>query len=323
MTIARHRQICLEETPYYHCVSRCVRRAFLCGFDPLTGNSYEHRRGWVEQRLLEQSQAFCIDLVGYAVMSNHYHVIVRVDVELAASLSDEEVLTRWQKLYSLKPHVSRFLQGEVQEEGELEQVRMELGKMRRELANISRFMGYLNERIAREANAEDDCKGRFWEGRFKCQALLDEEALLQCMAYVDLNPVRAGISTTPEQSAYTSVRRRLQQQRATPGLLPFQSRGAREEDGGVSTLPCSFEDYLEVLDWTGRLLRDDKQGVIPSSMPPLLDRLGMSAGRWRQAMRPPKHWTQKALGSVSCIKKYCEAIGQSWLWQMPVQSGSP
>ena len=90
MTIARRQQICLTETCYYHCISRCVRRAFLCGVDALSGKSYQHRREWVEQQLLAQSRAFCVDVAGYAIMSNHYHVIVKVNLELAASLSAED-----------------------------------------------------------------------------------------------------------------------------------------------------------------------------------------------------------------------------------------
>lgn len=313
MTISRRQQICLAQTCYYHCISRCVRRAFLCGFDTQSGNSYQHRRGWVEQRLLAQSQAFCIDLVGYAIMSNHYHVIVRVNPKLAASLSAEEVLARWQQLYRLNPLMARFVAGESLSVKEQEAVHTEIERMRQTLMSISRFMGYLNERIARQANAEDGCKGRFWEGRFKSQALLDETALLQCLAYVELNPVRAGLSRAPTQSDYTSVKHRLEQ--TTPGLLPFQSSGPEATTNHPNPLPFRFEDYLQLLDWSGRILLADKDGAIRQECPTLIDQLGITPVHWQTAMKPPVPWHQKALGSVAHIKEYCQAIGQRWLRQ--------
>ena len=79
MAIARKCQISLVDTKYYHCISRCVRRAFLCGEDRFTGKSYEHRRGWVEGKLLELAKVFCIDVCAYAVMSNYTHLVLYVD----------------------------------------------------------------------------------------------------------------------------------------------------------------------------------------------------------------------------------------------------
>ena len=79
----RKNQISLIDTPYYHCVSRCVRCSFLCGKDKFTGQSYEHRRGCVEERLLFLSSVFSIDICAYAVMSNHTHVLLFVDKDLA------------------------------------------------------------------------------------------------------------------------------------------------------------------------------------------------------------------------------------------------
>ena len=206
MTTARRQHICLTETSYYHCFSRCVRRAFLCGVDALSGKSNQHRRGWVERQILAQPRAFCVDVAGYAIMSNHYHVVVKVNLDLAASLSAEAIVARWQQLYRLNPLMERFKAGNVLTDAEKENVDTQIARMREVLTSISYFMGYMNQYIARKANAEDDCTGRFWEGRFQSQALLDEIALLQCMVYVELNPVRAVLSRDPRQSEYTSIK---------------------------------------------------------------------------------------------------------------------
>lgn len=95
----RKNQINLIAPPYYHCVSRCVRRSFLCGKDKFTGQNYEHRRAWVEERLLFLASVFAIDICAYAVMSNHTPVVLCVDKELAESWSIEEVIQRWHRLY--------------------------------------------------------------------------------------------------------------------------------------------------------------------------------------------------------------------------------
>ena len=78
MTKPRSQQICLNATPFYHCVSRTVRRAFLCGKDQLTGRSYDHRRHLIEKDILRLSSIFFIDIAAFAVLSNHYHVVLHV-----------------------------------------------------------------------------------------------------------------------------------------------------------------------------------------------------------------------------------------------------
>jgi hypothetical protein len=205
----RKELVLLKETPYYHCVSRCVRRAFLCGVDTVTGKSYEHRRQWIVDRIKQLTDIFAIDCASYSVMSNHYHVIPHVDTERADAWSEQEVIDRWVHLFSLPVIVQRYLAKEPITQAERDTVSELLFKWRTRLHDISWFMRCINEPIARQANKEDGCTGRYWEGRYKSQALLDEKALAACLAYVDLNPVRAGMTQTPEQSEYTSIKARI------------------------------------------------------------------------------------------------------------------
>jgi putative transposase len=202
----RNRQVSLEDTPYYHCISRCVRRAFLCGKDSHTGFNFEHRRQWI---------------------------------------------------------------------------------------------------IARMANAEDHCTGRFWEGRFKSQALLDTRAVLACMAYVDLNPIRAAMASTPEQSDYTSIQERILHPEDS-SLRPFAEQG----DVG---LPFALKDYLELVDWGGREIKHNKRGYIPASAPPILTRLKMDAAPVLNYLRKADQPTFSALGPVSMLRAFASSVGRSFI----------
>jgi putative transposase len=206
----RYRQVSVDDTPYYHCISRCVRRAFLCGEDPLSGFNFEHRRQWIVDRIKLLCSVFAVDLCAYAIMSNHYHIVVRIDAEQLATWSDEEVAHRWMQIFSGPLLMRQYLTNANLTQTELKCIANLFTTWRERLGNLSWFMRCINEPIARMANAEDHCTGRFWEGRFKSQALLDERALLACMAYVDLNPIRAALAKTPEQSDYTSIQERIE-----------------------------------------------------------------------------------------------------------------
>ncbi|MFM2479666.1 hypothetical protein [Celerinatantimonas sp. MCCC 1A17872] len=209
MTTARSQLICPEVTPYYHCVSRCVRRSFLCGKDGVTGKSYEHRRAWVEQRMLALTSVYCIRICSYAIMSNHYHLVALIDKETALSLSDLEVVERWCTEHQTPSIIQRWLANQISSKAELHTCSQLIKTWRHRLYSLSWFMRELNYDIAVQANKEDQCTGRFWEGRFKSQALLDEKARLSAMAYVDLNPIRANMADSPEQSNHTSIQARL------------------------------------------------------------------------------------------------------------------
>jgi REP element-mobilizing transposase RayT len=201
VTQPRSALVSLDDTSWYHCVARCVRRAFLCGEDRLTGKNFEHRRGWIAARMKELAAIFAIDVAAYAVMSNHYHVVAHIDRARARGWSLDEVLTRWTQLFTGPLLVRRYLSPARAEmhKSEIAKVEEFAELYRTRLHDLSWFMRGLNESLARCANAEDGCTGRFWEGRFKSQALLDEPALLAAMAYVDLNPVRAGMAETRKQ----------------------------------------------------------------------------------------------------------------------------
>jgi REP element-mobilizing transposase RayT len=312
MTLARKKLISLDETPFYHCVCRCVRRAFLWGTDHFSGRDYSHRKQWVVDRLQELQTIFAIDICAYAVMSNHYHVVLHVDRERAMQWSTEEVIARWTQLFGLPVLVERYQRGLTTTQAEARQALIIIEQWRARLHDISWFMRALNEHLARLANKEDQCKGRFWEGRFKSQALLDEAGLLTCMAYVDLNPIRAGLAKTPETSAFTSIQLRIRafqsKARQPKTLQPFRRHRQDEQ-----ALPFYLTDYLALVDWTGRAVRADKRGAIPGTIPPILERLRIDPDHWLSHMQPRGNVFTHAIGRTAQLKAYAATLGQRWL----------
>lgn len=298
MTLPRSALIDPAATPYYHCVSRCVRRAFLCGQDERTGYNFEHRRAWIEQRLQELAGIFAIDLCAYAVMSNHYHVVLHLNAAQRDQWSDAEVIARWQRIHRLP---------EGFEAAATATIAPLVARWRERLGNISWFMKCVNEPLARIANREDGCKGRFWEGRFKSQALLDKTAVIQCMAYVDLNPVRAKLAKIPEESDHTSIKSRLE--RRDHALAPMASQ-ARQ--GHV--IPMGWKDYLLLVDRTGRALQQGKRGRIDPALQPILERLrGTEPSSWLLEMNKLTKLYYRAIGSAESLRGYREFLGQARL----------
>jgi REP element-mobilizing transposase RayT len=298
MTLPRSILIDPGCTPYYHCVSRCVRRAFLCGRDAVSGFSFEHRRAWIEARMLRQAAIFAIDLCAYAVMSNHYHVVLRINTEQQQGWSDGDVVARWQRLHRLPDWF---------ESADDEKIAATVAMWRGRLGSISWFMKCLNEPLARLANKEDGCKGRFWEGRFRSQALLDEPAVLKCMVYVDLNPIRANIAATPEDSVHTSMHARIEDR--DQALAPMADQ---QVDGfGLS---ISKANYLMLVDWTGRQFRPDKRGRIGATQPPIIERLQRSSRRaWFDEMQHLTRHYFRAIGNIASLGEYRDRLGQSRL----------
>ena len=209
-----------------------MRRAFLCGVDTYTGQDYSHRKEWILDRLRELAGLFAIEVCGYSVMSNHLHLVLRNRPDIAGRWSADEIALRWCRVFPPRDDAT----GEPVEPGVHDLAMLannseRLAELRQRLANLSWFMRCLCEKIARTANQEDGSSGRFWAGRFKSVALLDEAAILACSVYVDLNPIRAGLATTPEESAYTSGCNRIRSMSEISTKLTSTDENSSRETG--------------------------------------------------------------------------------------------
>ncbi len=233
MPRVKRTEICAaDEVQAFHLINRCVRRTFLCGKDRRSGKDYSHRKEWIRERLEELAGIFALDILSFAVLSNHLHVVVRTRPDIVKAWSDDEVAQRWWRLFPQR----RNENGTPAEptEFDLNAIRNDtsgLKEKRRRLKDISWFMRCLAEPIARRGNKDDQVSGRFWEGRFRAQILLDETAVAACMAYVDLNPIRAGIAATPETSDFTSVKERIEDRAVAAEVSTADAQDVRIEHG--------------------------------------------------------------------------------------------
>jgi len=218
-----------------HVVQRCVRRAFLAGVDHTSGKDFSFRKEWIRRRTEAIASVFAIDVLSYAIMSNHIHVILRNRPDVVAQWDDRQVALRWLKVFPgrrMEDHLAEPTDHEVQTlAGNAER----MAEIRTRLSDISWFMRSLAEPIARMANRQDECTGRFWEGRFKAQRIVDEAGLLACAMYVDLNPVRAAMAESPDSSEHTSAFDRIEAGKgkqiasAAYDLVPVPSEEAAKE----------------------------------------------------------------------------------------------
>ncbi len=325
MTRARESLIDLDSTPYYHCINRCVRRAFLNGDDPYTGKNFDHRRLWLVDRIKLLSEIFAIDIAAYSIMSNHYHLVLKVDRQRVLNWSDDEVINRWQQLYNGNILVNRYLAGETLDKGCLFAIKEIVNKWRARLFDISWFMKSLNETISRKANKEDNCTGKFWEGRFKSQALLDEKSILSCMMYVDLNPIRAKMAKTLELSDFTSIQERIKQYRSHKNSLKSKHKkqdfkvteqpnkllkfGSNQDE---QTIPFSLLDYLELADWSGRHIDPNKNGHISVDVPRILNELDIEKETWLESIKNFRRQYANFAGSRTVLLACAHQHHRSW-----------
>ena len=274
MALPRSKYVPEGQEGVYHCFARCVRRAFLYGFDPLTGRDFSHRKAWLVERLRHLAAIFAIEVCAYAVMLNHYHTILRTRPDIVALWSDREVATRWLTLFPRR----RGPKGSSNPPAEddiraLADCPERIALLRKRLCSLSWFMGRLNEFIARAANKEDDVKGRFWESRFKCQALLDDAAIAAGMVYVDLNAIRAGLAATPEESDFTSIQERIrawQKETMTTTSAPGEAAAQPMQSG-------SFDEGMPMPEFAAGISNPIPEGLAAMAHP--LDTTAFPA-RW-------------------------------------------
>ena len=381
-----------NEVGVYHCFSRCVRRAFLCGRDSYSGKNYEHRKTWVLEGLQGLALSMAVDILDYAILlDDHLHVVIRNRPDIVQGWSDQEVARRWWQLCPerrnddgtpAEPHPCELHQWLHDAE--------QITELRSRLSHISWFMRLLCQPIAVRANREDGVTGSFFEGRFHSDRLLDESAVLACSMYVDLNVIRAGKADTPEQSEHTSVYDRirgrwLRTQRLVAGagavcnptdpdawLAPIEldevgdhcgtgplhrevaltgdgSRTVRLGEVPAETssssaivseasepghqraleaignpfgsprvsnkgfLPMTADEYLRLLDCTGRQLHPDKRGAIPADLVPILERLLINPSHWLETVTELDKKFRTAVGRPESMRQRAARMGRRWL----------
>jgi len=320
MGLPRSEYVQEGEVGVYHCTTRCVRRAFLAGFDSHTGRDFSHRKQWIEDRLQFLASIFSVEVTTFSVMSNHYHVTLRIRPDIAATWSDREVASRWLTLCPKRYRSKKKAKEPIEEQiRNLALCTERIAELRKRLGSLSWFMRFINEYIARAANGEDKVKGRFWESRFKCQVLLDYAAIAGGMVYIDLNPIRAGIAQTPEDSDFTGIQQRIRiwkqktssrnrESSSSSWLCPISSESDRQ---GI--LPMSEEEYFMLVDKSGRLLHSNKRGAIDADLAPILERIGAKPERWSETISCFEDKFRLAAGLLDNLRKFADQLGKRWL----------
>jgi REP element-mobilizing transposase RayT len=359
------------EISILHVVQRCVRRAYLSGVDSVSGKDFSYRKEWIRQRIEKLASVFGVDVLSYAILSNHLHVVLRNRPDVVKTWSDKQVALRWLQIFPGKRLDQQLGDPTTIDVHSLASDSARIAVIRNRLSDISWFMKALSEPIARMANKQDECTGAFWQGRFRAQRIIDEAALLACCMYVDLNPIRAAIAETPETSKFTSAYDRIAAKKgremessaalmqtipqaeaakiirnSTPEELRELRKKASKRKGsrvardawlaplsldqssigpavnqeGVRAsnkgfLSMSLEDYLQLLDWTGRQGRPDKRGSISQSHEPILNRLGIVPSMWCDLVWNFKKYFGRSRGAGSPDRMREQAASHSLAFQ--------
>ncbi|MDA0657307.1 MAG: hypothetical protein O3C60_00565 [Planctomycetota bacterium] len=303
----------------YHCMTRCVRQLFLIGRDKKAKIENAGRWKYCEFRLEYLAGIFAIDVLDFAILSNHIHTSLRNRPDVVKEWSDQEVARRWLKLHpteAKKKKKEKLNQKEITEQDIADAVANAklMTKARRKLSCISHFQKTLLEPIAKEFNRRDGKKGHFVAERFRCKRIDDDGALLACSIYIALNPFRAGLGDTLEAHPHSSYSRRhhgkadwlaplfLDERACAYGqvaMITVGQDGVKRLHSPANVLPaprCSekgmvplrWSDYQSIAQWTARYIRyrrvlsqaEKNAVVVPEPIAKLLESLGIDPKFW-------------------------------------------
>ena len=335
MAIARAKLVDETKCGVFHLVNRCVRRGYLLG------RACAHRRDWLRAQLRAKTALFAIDVLAYAIMDNHFHLVVKTHPERAAAWTDLEVARRWTHICPPKDLRGQPVRLQPDELAALIAQPGWVKERRRRLASMSWLMKLIKEKLARQANREDHCTGHFWEGRFRSIPLLDPAAVIAGMVYVDLNPIRAGAAATPEESDHTSVQERILlagpaerpengragnrplaaqirddvlRKKAAKTLKPWVAAIKECAPGAAGECPLTLAEYLQLVDTSARQVRKGKRGAMDRHAKDILERLGLDAEKWTEAMGRGGKFRGRAVGSSEARVQHLAEHGSGAKW---------
>jgi hypothetical protein len=255
-----------------------------------------------------------VDVLGFAVTPHQLDVVVWTRPDQTDGWSDAETIQRWRRVFP----ADRAEKRTAKKNGRLPLPKKDespdrIGDMRQRLGTVSWFMRCLNEWLARTANREDGMTGRFWEGRFKCRVLLDESAIVTCLAYVDLIPFTHALLSDPGRMEHSSYFDRVQS--ATPGrseawLCPM---GKEAVDEGRSRVSLDLEDYLALIDWTARQWAPDPGEPMPDSLTEILRGLQIHPHRWVETVAGFERLFHRVAGRADSMAQWAEKAGKHWM----------
>jgi len=307
MITARKNIVDQQTLGFYHCTNRGVRKTYPCGSEGLTGKDHSHRKDWLERRMFELCDIFSVDIYAYAILDNHYHIVLHLDPLAPLRWSDHEIAERWLNAFG-----GRLCQPELAKQREMKKQiivadNTKLKKYRKRLGSLSWFMECLNEPRAKQNNQEENCTASFWEGRYSSQALLDEVAVFSCMAYVDLTPVRDKITDKLDESDHTSIKRRLDEikQMNPQDAHTLLNSELSELSNQIPSKALSMflNRYVELVEWTGMNIIHPNKTVIPLHIASCLKQFNLQHHHWFKQLENFEQHYCHVIGSVELMKE--------------------